>query len=172
MLNAADCSTDRRLSDEALAAHEAAVALALAPATEREVVGLLAGRLFAVLAMPEVSDDGPDVIGIWVDRLRRFPPDVLARAIDAVIDRHKWPRPPTIADVVQACNEDADYGRRRMAKTKARILRTKPAPVARRRPSERERARLARACRVLVENWAQPDAEAKARAALHGEDGA
>lgn len=126
LLSRMDCyRPTRSMTDETLALHAAAVAGALAPAGRKTTMALLAGKLFAVLPMPAIPEKGPSPLPIWVDRLEIYPPDVLARAIYVVIDRHKWPRPPTIADVVEACRADAAYKARQTAACNARILSTK-----------------------------------------------
>lgn len=79
---------------------EAAIMPLFAPAGSKATAVLL-DRLFAVVPMPP-----PDAMATWIKHLSEYPPDVLDRAIDVVIRRHRWNTPPLIGEVVEAAERD------------------------------------------------------------------
>jgi hypothetical protein len=117
----------------------AEVRAVLAPAGTKGATVML-DRLFAVLPMP--NEDG---LSIWLEHLEYIPADVLRRAVDAVIRRHKWNSPPSIADVIEAAEADREYvERRRAEKQLTQLIR---AAEQRQRHAEEAREREARRLR-------------------------
>jgi hypothetical protein len=92
---------------------------ALLPASPEAVMVLL-DRLWATLPMPKVREKGADgkptgqmipdkaAIAEWKRHLSRFPEDLLAKAIDAVVLSHKWETLPKVAQVVDAMRDEMD----------------------------------------------------------------
>lgn len=121
-MSAADASATRRLMrswNEVPAEFDASRLSRLATEIEAsldgagpEVTAVLLDKMFAVLPMPESRA----ALKIWNERLRRYPADVLGRAVDRVIDSHRWPKPPAIADLVDRCEHDLALDRRRRAR--------------------------------------------------------
>jgi hypothetical protein len=93
--------------EPALNSASAEVASLLAPAGAKATAVML-DRLFSVLPMGNA-----DGLPVWIELLQDLPADVLRRAIDEVIRRHRWNTPPTIADVVAAADEDDEYQERK-----------------------------------------------------------
>ena len=61
-----------------------------------------------LIAMP--NDDEARLV--YVEALKDFPPDVLAKSCKSVVLSHLSQRPPTVAVFVRACRENLDYQRR------------------------------------------------------------
>ena len=97
----------------------------------REGVVVLLDRLFAVLPLPPTTEGVPDPLAIYVDRLEQYPADVLARAVDEVIDTHKWNTPPKPAAIVIAAKSDAEYSRRRQWLAQIHTVAAKPIEIPR-----------------------------------------
>ena len=61
-------------------------------------------RLFTVLPRPTKES-----LKVWRELLARYPTKTLHMAVDTVIMGHKWQTPPTIAEMVEACQQDASF---------------------------------------------------------------
>ena len=87
------------------------VTLSLSPSSP-QAHAVLMERMFASLPMPPKES-----LKTWRDLLAKYPPDVLKRATDKVLETHKWETPPKIAQVVEWAEIDASYRRRLNAKS-------------------------------------------------------
>ena len=61
------------------------------------------------ISLPMPNSDG---LSVWIEMLENYPSDVLKRAIDVLIRRHKWNSPPSIADVIEQAEADPSYKER------------------------------------------------------------
>ncbi len=83
---------------------EAATAMLTPAGPER--VGVLLYRLFLVTPPPD-----PKAMKIYVEKLAHYPAFALAAAVEAIMEKHKWPSPVTIADIVAHVRRQPDYQR-------------------------------------------------------------
>ena len=107
----------------------------------RQAIAIVLDRLFAVVAMPS-----EEALAVWNERLAdRYPPWLLMRAVDHLIDTHRYPSPPQLAELVKRCEDDFDYqrlivGYHRMQLARSEIERRTPRLAPPPAPTEAEKA--------------------------------
>ncbi len=88
-----------------LEAVKAAAAAKLTPAGP-ERAGVALHRLFLVTPPPDRK-----AMTVYVEKLAHYPGFALAAAVEEIMEKHKWPSPVTIADIVAHVRRQPDYQR-------------------------------------------------------------
>lgn len=88
---------------------------------------------------------------VYVEALKDFPPDVLAKGCKSVVLSHLSQRPPNVAVIVKACREDADYQRRLGWQRGIDALSRKPVKPVHQKPTADERQRVVAGFEALRE---------------------